>query len=461
MPVLKYAGPQPVGPNDVATFEYVESVLATGMSTVAVNDRINANLAGKVLKSYVDAQDALLATPAYMNAADATKLKVAQRGAANGVLDLGPTGRALPARFNVSPTQRWASGVWTPSAYSGAITGITSETTVYPMTVSDPGYAYKILVFGMADANTNLDGEYPIIQVRQGSTSGTVIAEGRGAADNYLYTTGMNGGDDFERVDLDYIGTSLWQTSYSVGSTGRGYDAIPQGHEAEWQVTGAQTGQALHRRIHPADRYTDGNDQMVTLTQGIIPSQTQFFGELPVTYVICRMSEDFQNMVLLAICGDDGGHRLRWYRHRNGNSDQVGPTVAITQGPGVKWAVGAQGTTYTAYRNNAPVSSWPDTGGESLIGSTTRGWGWGHQAGYRNFPANTQSRPASVASVRISDHPTLQASAGINIFPVNFASQGVHTGPTQLFVRANRSGSAASVGVSAFSPKLVAYTVPA
>ena len=61
-----------------------------------------------------------------------------------------------------------------------------TEVLLYPaVTVVDPGFTYKLLVTGLVDANTSVDGEFPVIRVRQGSTTGPVVASGAGLAQTY------------------------------------------------------------------------------------------------------------------------------------------------------------------------------------------------------------------------------------------------------------------------------------
>jgi hypothetical protein len=61
----------------------------------------------------------------------------------------------------------------------------TTETVLYTEAVSDPGYVYKLLVGGLADVFTTVDGTYPIVRVRAGSANGPVIAIGNGSSESY------------------------------------------------------------------------------------------------------------------------------------------------------------------------------------------------------------------------------------------------------------------------------------
>ncbi len=462
MPALKYKGTAPTSSQDIVTWDYVNSLLSSGLSTDAVNSRVSSNLSGKVLQSYVDSQDLLNATQAYVDAGDATRIKLVDKDAVNGVLALGATGRALPSRFNVSSTQRWANGFWTPSSY-GSATNVSAESTVYPISIADPGFAYKVVVFGLVDASTSADGFYPVVWVRDGSVAGTVIAEGRGGADSYLYTTGITGGDDFERSDEDGIGTDLWQSQYQAGNTSRGYDAIINGHEAQWMDVGGQSTYVFHRRIKAADALTNGDDQQVTLTAGSIVAETTptFDNDDASTMVACRMSADMNNFVYFGLLSVTSNHKLTWGYRKNGTfSSPSVSQVNITQNANDVWTLRAVGRVYTAYKNDTLISTFNDSTNVTNVGATYRGWGWGHQAAARSF-GSAQTTPGSVASVRIQDNPTLTATAPVNIMPINYPTQAVKTGPTTLYVRINRSGGSGTVSSTSFYPKLIAYAVPA
>lgn len=462
MPALKYKGLAAAASQDVVDYAYVASLLPSGLSTGAVDTRINSNLSGKVLKSYVDAQDLLNANQAYVDAGDASRIKIADKDVVNGVLGLGPTGRAAAVRFNVASTQRWASGIWTPSTY-GVASAVSAESTVYSMAIADPGFAYKIVCFGTVDASTSVDGQYPVVWVRDGSTAGTVIGEGRGGADSYLYTTGMTGGDNFERTDEDGIGTDLWQSQYQAGNNSRGYDAIINSHEAQWIDVGGQSTFVFHRRIKAADALTNTDDQMITLTAGSIVAETTptFDPDDASTMVACRMSTDMANFVYFGLLSVTSNHKLVWGYRKAGTFSAPSVTqVNITQGAGDVWSLQAVGRVFTAYKNDVAVSTFNDSTNVTNMGASYRGWGWGHQAAARSFNS-AQTTPGSVADIKIQDNPTLTATAPVNVVPINYAAQSVKTGATTLYVRINRSGGSGTVSATNFQPHLVAYAVPA
>ena len=186
MVALKVVAPAPVENNDLISNAYVTNLLAAGLTQNAVDSLITSGLSSYATKAYVVQQDALLATQTYVNAGDATRLHLSQVGVNNGVAGLGSTARVDPARVQVASTQRWAQAFWSPVAYNGGDVAATTETQLYPCAVSDPGFAYKLLVFGSVTGKVSLDnGEYPIVYVRVGSISGQIIAYGAGTAECY------------------------------------------------------------------------------------------------------------------------------------------------------------------------------------------------------------------------------------------------------------------------------------
>lgn len=152
---MKYVGANPVNSTDVATLGYVNSLGAANLSQSTVNTMITNALTGYVTKTYVDTQDALNATPAFVDAGDAAKLHLAQINNANGVAGLDATGRVPVARINRTGSQRWPKPYYTPSTYfasdttyNGSAGGAVNEQVIYTYSLPDPGMTYRLLVFG-------------------------------------------------------------------------------------------------------------------------------------------------------------------------------------------------------------------------------------------------------------------------------------------------------------------------
>lgn len=187
MATLKYVGAAQSAANDLVNDAYVTSLSAGNMSQATVTSMTNAAFASNVLKSYVDAQDALNATAAYVDAGDATRLHLSQIGATNGVVGLLSTGKVEASRLNVASLQRWPKPFISPSAYqSSAVTTAATEAQLFTVSVADPGFVYKLLVSGVVDGVSSADGQYPMVRVRQGSSTGQLVGRGRGLAEWYL-----------------------------------------------------------------------------------------------------------------------------------------------------------------------------------------------------------------------------------------------------------------------------------
>ncbi|UTQ78017.1 hypothetical protein [Mycolicibacterium phage Kashi_SSH1] len=112
MGTLKYVGRPVADDPDLAYRGYVSSVKAADLSTEAIDQTINNGLNTYASKVSVDDGDSLLATPQYVTDGDDTRLRLAQRGAPNGIAPLDAMGR-IPASFIDAPTtQRWTRGPW-------------------------------------------------------------------------------------------------------------------------------------------------------------------------------------------------------------------------------------------------------------------------------------------------------------------------------------------------------------
>lgn len=460
---LKYVGvPVSLDP-DLVYQDYATGIKGADLSTAAIDSAINSGLSGFTTTSYVDTRDALLATQSYVDTQDALRVRLASKDVPSGVAALDATSKVDPNRFDVPSTQQFNRGPWTPAAYNTTNQSFTAETTLYTCPVTDPGYSYRLVVFGEVDARSSLTSEYPIVVVRVGSTTGQIISRGRGQSGTYNWSTGLNGGDNFERsAPSDLGGSTFWETQFLAGSNVNGYDAIADGHQAAWVDTGGTTAYALHRRAATADATTLTDNQFVTLTAGTIAAETTpvFSNDDAATFLINRMSSDFANMVMVGLFSVTGNHKAEWVMRRNGTFSNVGTNTNITQSPGDVWALGSVGRLFTLYKNGSSVSTWNDTGNASLLGGTARGWGWGHQAAQQQF-GTAQTTPGSVADVRIQDNDFIQSSGSIMLVPQDLQSTSVLTGSTTLYVRGMRSGGSSTVSTQPFQPRIHVMAVPA
>lgn len=250
MATLPYLGPTQTGPADLATVGYINALLANNLTQSQITAQINAALTGYVTKSYVDTQDALNATKTYIDAADNTKLHLSQVNANSGAAGLDATSRVDVARLAVASTQRFPSPFISPAAYNAtAITTNAGEVQLYPVSVADPGYNYKLLIFGHVNTSTNSIGENAVIRVRQGATNGPLVASANGLGELYYpgtLTTYTVGSTTPYTYNVPGIGTNTNLDVIAVGSGGSGNKSGQQGGSAgSWATASLLYGTTL------------------------------------------------------------------------------------------------------------------------------------------------------------------------------------------------------------------------
>ena len=183
---LKYLGPFPSHAADLADQDYVNSLTAANLTVDQINALCASGFSTYATKDYVDQQDLLNATQDYIDTKDDLRLPTARVNVNNGVPGLDANTRIDVARVNRPSSQRFPKGVWSPSAYNAdTVTATTTESQLYPVPVSDPGFPYKLIVTGHVDACSNTDTQYPIVRVRAGSMNGAVVASGKGIGSSY------------------------------------------------------------------------------------------------------------------------------------------------------------------------------------------------------------------------------------------------------------------------------------
>ena len=187
MATLSYRGATQAAANDLVSQSYLSSLTGLNIAQSAIDTLISTGFLGYVTKAYVDQQDALNATKAFIDTGDASRLHVAQIGAVNGIAGLNSTGRIDVARVNQGSAQRYPKPFLSPTAYnSSAVSSTGTETQLFPpIAVADPGFTYKLMVFGTLDATTGTDGIFPVVRVRQGSATGQLVATGSGIGERY------------------------------------------------------------------------------------------------------------------------------------------------------------------------------------------------------------------------------------------------------------------------------------
>jgi len=453
----KYVGKAPEAAAALVTRDYViNTLLPQNLDQATIDTLIDNGFTGYATEAYVDAQDALNATTAYVDAGDATRLKLAQRNANNGVAGLESGGRIDPARVDVASTQRYPQAFWSPSSYHGSpVSASSTETTLYTAAISDPGYAYKLMCFGIVDVSSSVDGQYPIVRVRHGSTGGPIVAEGRGLVEGNALPAAPDYTDDFERTSTASLGAG-WDQHYFNGALNEWDDthgklATPDGHVASWIPSGNAACWGLARKISTGAT-TGSDDQAVEfVTTGVEPE-----GDEVANLVLLRASSDLQRFVLLHL----GLFSAQFY-YSNGSGlagvAALGSAIAASGNSGAHtWRVTVMGTSYRLYRDNTLIGT--RTSSAPSKGSDYRGWGVGMYAGVES---GSQAGPFGLTEATISDLGLQPIYGPCSIVPVPLHTQSAQSGAATLYVRLARNGASATVTASTLHPKLFIAAVPA
>lgn len=485
MATLKYTGPDPAANPDLVNEAYVTTTKSMDLDSTAVDARITAGYSTYANVTYVDSQDALNATKAYIDAGDATRLHLAQRDVANGIAGLDATGKVLPGKINVPNNQRWPRAFWSPTSYNGSDVNATTETTVYTCPVTDPGFTYKLAIFGNLNCYPSIDGEYPIVRVRQGSTSGPIVAIGNGATESYQTSTGLVSSDLFERVSSTDLGPTLWDqsTTLAVGTPGPAKISTTDGHNATWTGT---SNYMLARRIAGGDAVTQTSDQAVTMTwsdpgsdleggkRGADYNPTGY----PMHFLCARISSDNQKFIYAGAGSmGDSGYLTMGYTYS-------GVTGAVLGGLGAPdgylgyhfspwtWSISAvqvsQGDVWRLSCIGTQIKL------DKLVGNTTGNFitvadtshesddpankGWGFMAG-DPYDGSQGEIVGDIARIDIEDANYVSSVVDVSIVPV--VSQTPLTGATTLYVQLVRSGAASTVTATSTLPNLWVSAIPA
>ncbi|AON96987.1 hypothetical protein BI081_gp120 [Mycobacterium phage Tonenili] len=464
MATLKYVGKPVVDDPDLANRGYVTSVKAADLSTEAIDQTINNGLNAYASKQSVDDGDSLLATPEYVAAGDETRLRLNQRGVAGGIAPLDATTK-IPANFIDAPlTQRWTRGPWAPDGYHGSAIAVNNtEATLFPCTITDPGYPYRPMVFAQIDARTTLDTEWPVITVRAGDeVSGEIVARGFGLGDAYEASTI---GDNFDRANSTTGLGSGWELTRIEGNDSGGTIGIIN-NEAYWVRGTQQPSAIMARRIDPDTANTATIWQRIVVNAGTSAGDNIFSDRIPKTRIYMRMNPARTQWVAWEItngtsAGSGGNAQVRLVYVDNGAETQIGTITNTQVVPNIPWVAYAgdheadDQRLFRLYRNGVLLKTVRDDAGVTAIGNTNRGWGFGmHAAQWA-----PQFDPFRITSIYVSD--AVPNSGHVQVNPVNVGSLSVRTGPTTLYVRAARSGSAATVTVFPYRPRLWVLAIPA
>lgn len=461
----------PISDNtDLVYEDYIDVVKADDLTSSQVDDRINSGLAGYATKTYVDAQDALNATQAYVDAGDATRVRTSTKDVPNGVPGLDAGGRVSVNRINLPASQKYNAGPWSPPSYPG-ITTVTTETTLLTCPVTDPGFPYKLVIYGQIDAKVSLATEYPVISIRQGSSVGPVVAYGAGVASVYQAL----GVDLFERTTTyaQGLGSADWSQNAAPGYSNATDGIIScDGHDAYWNIT--TVGQAskliIARRINPVDALTATDYQLAWAAFGSIGYEPGFGGETGQFTVCGRVNSSGTQYVRAAVNAPGAGDNQVLLYYSTGGGDilmgsvffgDVGVMIGLECGT----PDGSNPYQYSVYKkdgagNISGLLGLNDSAHNTMVGPSNRGWGFGMYAATRGGGL-TPRRPQSMSEVRLDPAIVTAPASPVRILPTALGSQSTLTGSTTLYIRAARSGSSASVTTTDFMPKIHVCVVPA
>lgn len=453
---LAYVGKQDdtVSVDTIATKSFVESVMVDQLSASQVDAAINNTYNPFADKAYADSRDALLVTQQYCRDQDLLRVPLLLKDVNGGVPSLSATRRIAGGRINRGSTQRFPKGFWTPPAYNASdVTTISGETALYPpFTISDPGFAYRLLVFGVVDGKSHSDGVYPQIVVRTGSTVGEIIARGNGLAESYGTNTG-NPTDGFEYT-ANELSAPDWALDNGPGSTAGAGTIAADGHAAYFRQINTSTIFRRARRVNPADAitpadYQEINAQLATVQVGANAYNEFFFrwNTGDPSYVKCRIHQSTVEFN---------------YNVGFGESSVQASYASLIQQPGDVWTIiaGADGDTnkHDFRLNGSSLFTWDGKGDfftNPAVGSGNRSWGFGMGN------SGTGSAAAHLASVTMNEGPQAGNSSSVEVIPAGFDTQSVKTGPCQVYVRALRVGGTSTVDVTNDFPTLYAMAIPA
>lgn len=449
---------------DLGYRSYIEGKKAADLTTDQIDALINTGLSGYADKTYVDTQDALLATKAYIDAKDNLRLKLANVGLANGIAGLDSVGRIPPQFINAPLTQRYVRGPWSPDSYLASSVDLTTETTLFVCNITDPGYPYRLMVFGGVDLRSNVEGEYGIINIRAGTPTGEIIATGLGssAADD---TVSPTLGDQFSLPTGTLPQGNGWAAAMLDGGLG-GY--LHSGGTLAWTDSGSTPHTILYRRTDPADALTATDYQRIA-TQIAVVGESPFGGGTQFIELVGRMNTSMDSYVAAyfdrSVCGLFYSVAGASAQMTNGvNGFVVSPanftTTNTSAGVGLELLCGTYDglRQFSVIRDGALVMSATDTAGVTRAGLNYRGWGFAGHADNRSGLG--QTTPPALQYMLAGDAPP--NSKMVSVIPVNSESMQVRTGSTTLYVRGVRSGASATIrAYNDIQPNLFPIAFPA
>ena len=233
MATLPYVGVGPSADLDLSDNAYLIGLQAANLPQETVTNLIATGLTAYATRAYVDAQDAFLATKAYIDGKyangdpipdtdtmnynpygdDANRILKTRIGESGGPVALNSIGKLDRAILTIEDAQKWPAAGSSPSSYNaspvttGGVKDV--ESTVYSYEVADPGFPYNLLVFGQVDVSTSVDDTRPIVNVRADTPTGTLVGTGSGVGESYGVPPA------FDAVGVGYNGESVASFSFN------------------------------------------------------------------------------------------------------------------------------------------------------------------------------------------------------------------------------------------------------
>ena len=470
MTQLSYKGAALSTSQDVAYRPYPTTLKSADLTSTSVNALIDAKLNSYPSAATIQGMDALLCDTAYIDGQDALRMTKDKRGAPNGVAPLDNTAKIPPAYIPITSTQSWNGTPVIPITYNLDPTLVlgTDNTTLYTCPIPDPGYPYRLLVWGNVDASSTNDYTVPTAKVRVGSITGTIIAQGGGAADGVV---SLKMGDDFERSNNNTLGED-----WNVVFAGDGETSMAiRSNEADLLQAFAPHNKmvsATCQRVEPNTRYTGTNFQKITLKvgsrAGSVSIDTPKTG-YPYFRMYMRANDAFTQYVAFEV-----GNNTAQFVYNTGSGERyfstntpIDHTTEWTAN--TTWYAYAGGNPsnvserlFTLYKEGLLVMSVTDSGQYTMLGPANRGWGFGLQ---NSLYLLGQEMSPTVEEVWASD--LAWPYEPIVVMPSSQVTTTL-TGSQTLYIQASLSNLSPPMGVdpngtgaySSRRPSLFAMVVP-
>jgi hypothetical protein len=440
-------GSSPADSTDIVYKKYLTSLASLSLTEAQVTAKINERFSviPFALNTYVSTAVSVLGTQSFVDSGNGngtttgkvrsfTPAEATSGVRPNGPVALNSSGRIPKNRISVPSAQRWPQAFWSSSHI--VANGISSETTVFTVSVNTALTSYKLLVTGTLNAKITADGQQPLVQVRVGSATGPVVASGYGVAESY---PGGVATQISSPGSYSYLIPS-WCDKLDVVALGGGGGGVNGGFLLSGGGGGA--GQWRH----------------VTLTRGTGA------GLLPLTTTtlsgVVGAGASNANFNIFGNHGSPGG-----------STTCSGAGMTTLSAPG-----GETGANQGSTMQGDSPGNYPPTGklngfvyaGGGTAGSNDRTNpavvgqfpGGGGQGGH--FQGSIPGAPGASGAIVFYAYTNDDVNYGqAGIVPKPLSAQSILTSPTTLYVTVSRSGTTGTVTTSTLNPQISVMVVPA